>query len=71
LKGPSYHKGGLLPDNTELEVSDEQKSKGYDVTTVCQFDNATRKFPLHMVILAATPSSKQIFNESSLFYMAI
>jgi hypothetical protein len=24
-----------------------------------------------LVILAATPSSKQIFNESSLFYMAI
>jgi hypothetical protein len=62
---------GLLPDITELEVSDELKSKDYDVTTVRQFGNATRKFPLHLVILAAIPSSKQIFNESSFFYMAI
>ena len=62
---------GLLPEISETEVYDELKCKGYDVTTVRQFGNATRKFPLHMVILPASPSSKLIYNETSLFYMAI
>ncbi|KAL5233818.1 hypothetical protein ACI65C_001228 [Semiaphis heraclei] len=49
---------GLLTNITELEVSDELKSKGYDVKTIRQFGNASRKFPLHLVILAAIPSTE-------------
>jgi Associated with zinc fingers len=62
---------GLLADITEKEVLEELTNKGFSVRSVRQFGNATRKFPIHLIILDSNPSNKEIFNLTDLFYIAI
>jgi Associated with zinc fingers len=62
---------GLPVDITEDEISEELRSLDYDVKAVRQFKNATKKFPIHLISLSSTPENKQIFNETSLFFIQI
>jgi hypothetical protein len=62
---------GLTNDLSESQISDELSAKGYEVKSVRQFANSIRKFQIHLITLTLNPFSKQIFNETSLFYTRI
>jgi len=56
---------------SDTELTEELVSKGYEVITVRQFVKAGIKLPLYMVSLPKNPASKSIFNEPSLFNIAV
>jgi hypothetical protein len=56
---------------SESQITEELTSRGYDVKTTKQFANSQRKYRIHLITLTSSPSSKQIFNETSLFFISI
>jgi len=62
---------GLPTVISDTELAEELVSKDYEVITVRQFVKAGVKLPLYMVSLSNNPASKSIFNEPSLFYIAV
>jgi len=62
---------GLPTDISDLELTKELVSKGYEISAIRQFAKAGKIMPLHMVSLPNNPASNLIFKESSFFYISV
>jgi len=62
---------GLPTDISDLKLTEELVSKGYEIPAVHKLVKDEIQLPLNLVFLPNNPASKSIFKESSFFYISV